>query len=155
MRAAQSETAILPPPPAALQTFAAESDRTRLSPVAVSAFLALCKAWKLQNKDASELLSVSSSTFDRMKRGERMTLGQDQLTRVSALVGIFKGLHLMFDSPIADEWPLLSNTGSLFKGLTPVAAMKKGRHSENAGRAALCGRGARRALRRWPQKIFP
>jgi hypothetical protein len=126
MQAAQFEPSIMPSAPAALQTFAAESDRTRLSPVAVTAFLALCKAWRLQNKDAAELLSVSSSTFDRMKRGERIALGQDQLTRVSALVGIFKGLHLMFDGPIADEWPLLSNTGPLFKGMTPVAAMKEG-----------------------------
>ncbi len=126
MHAAQIDLSRLSPLPAALQTFAAESDRTRLSPVAITAFLALCKAWRLQNKDAAELLSVSSSTFDRMKRGERMTLSQDQLTRVSALVGIFKGLHLLFADGMADEWPQLSNTGPLFKGMTPVAAMKEG-----------------------------
>ncbi len=126
MPAAQIDIARLPTRPAVLQTFAAESDRARLSPVAITAFLAVCKAWKLQNKDAADLLSVSPSTFDRMKRGERMTLGQDQMTRVSALVGIFKGLHLMFDGPIADEWPQLSNSGPLFKSLTPVAAMKVG-----------------------------
>jgi hypothetical protein len=126
MAFAQVDDPQLTPPAAALQTFAEEHDRARLSPVAITAFLALCKAWKLQNKDAAELLSVSSSTFDRMKRGERMALGQDQLTRVSALVGIFKGLRLMFNSPIADEWPLLPNTGPLFKGMTPVAAMKQG-----------------------------
>jgi hypothetical protein len=126
MLAAQIGSVSLPPLPAALQTFALESDRARLSSVAITAFLALCKAWKLQNKDAAELLSVSSSTFDRMKRGERMALSQDQLTRVSALVGIFKGLHLMFDGPIADEWPVLPNTGPLFKGMTPVSAMKTG-----------------------------
>ena len=126
MLAANFNPVLTHPLQSALQTFAEESDRARLSPVAITAFLALCKAWKLSNKDAAELLSVSSSTFDRMKRGERMTLGQDQLTRVSALVGIFKGLHLMFDGPIADEWLQLANTGPLFIGLTPVAAMKQG-----------------------------
>ena len=109
-----------------LQTFAAENDRARLSPVAIKAFLGLTKAWDMSNRDAAELLSVSGSTFDRMKRGEQTVLGQDQLTRVLALVGIYEGLHLMFADAMADEWPVLPNTGSLFKGISPVAAMKAG-----------------------------
>lgn len=113
-------------PPAALQTFALEEDRARLSPVAIKAFLGLVKAWDISNRDAAELVSVSGSTFDRMKRGEPMTLNQDQLTRVSALVGIYKVLHLMFADAMADQWPVLVNSGPLFKGLSPVAAMKAG-----------------------------
>ncbi len=112
--------------PSALQTFALEDDRTRLSPVAIKAFLGLVKAWDVSNRDAAELFSVSGSTFDRMKRGEPMVLNQDQLTRVSALVGIYKGLHLMFADAMADEWPVLANTGPLFKGASPVTAMKAG-----------------------------
>ena len=77
------------------QTFADESDRARLSAVALKAFLALMKAWDLSNAEASALLGVSASTLDRMKRGSRPTLSQDQLTRVSALVGVYKGLHLL------------------------------------------------------------
>ncbi len=111
---------------AVLQTFADEGDRARLSPVAIKAFLGIAKAWNISNRDAAELVSVSGSTFDRMKRGERIELGQDQLTRVSALVGIYKGLHLMFADTMADEWPTLPNTGPLFKGVSPVAAMKAG-----------------------------
>ena len=38
------------------QTFADESDRARLSGVAVKAFLALIKAWDLSNAEASALL---------------------------------------------------------------------------------------------------
>ena len=41
---AQVNAAPLTPPPTAMQTFAAESDRTRLPPVAITAYLALCKA---------------------------------------------------------------------------------------------------------------
>ena len=78
------------------QTFADERDRARLSEVALKAFLALIKAWDLSNAEASALLGVSASTLDRMKRGYRPTLSQDQLTRVSALVGVYKGLHLLF-----------------------------------------------------------
>jgi hypothetical protein len=108
------------------QTFAAESDRARLSKVAVKAFLALGKAWELSNAEASSLLGVSASTLDRMKRGYRPTLSQDQLTRISALVGIYKGLHLLFVDETADEWARRSNTGPLFDRDTPIKAMIEG-----------------------------
>jgi Helix-turn-helix domain len=85
------------------QTFAKENDRERLSPVATTAFLSLSKAWGLSNAEAAALIGVSASTLDRIKRGYRPTLSQDQLTRVSALVGVFKGLHLLFSDATADE----------------------------------------------------
>ncbi len=109
-----------------LQTFSAESDRVRLSEVAVKAFLALAKAWELSNGEASALLGVSPSTLDRMKRGYRPTLSQDQLTRVSALVGIYKGLHLLFVDETADEWTRRTNSGPLFDRETPIKAMIEG-----------------------------
>ena len=108
------------------QTFALESGRARLSDVAVKAFLALGKAWELSNAEASSLLGVSASTLDRMKRGYRPTLSQDQLTRVSALVGIYKGLHLLFVDQTADEWARRPNTGPLFDRETPIQAMIEG-----------------------------
>src|SRR5271166_2520553 len=105
------------------QTFATESDRARLSNVAVKAFIALSKAWDLSNAEASALLAISASTLDRMKRGYRPTLSQDQLTRVSALVGIYKGLHLLFVDETADEWAQRTNSGPLFDRETPIRAM--------------------------------
>jgi hypothetical protein len=56
----------------------------------------------------------------------RQTLSQDQLTRISALVGIFKGLHLLFADDMAERWPRLANSGPLFNNLTPIAAMTRG-----------------------------
>ena len=108
------------------QTFAAERDRARLSEVALKAFLALMKAWGLSNAEASALLGVSASTLDRMKRGYRPTLSQDQLTRVSALVGVYKGLHLLFADATADEWTRRPNRGPLFDRQTPIGAMIEG-----------------------------
>jgi hypothetical protein len=105
------------------QTFADERDRARLSEVALKAFLALIKAWDLSNAEASSLLGVSPSTLDRMKRGSRSTLSQDQLTRVSALVGVYKGLHLLFADETADEWARRPNSGPLFERDTPIQAM--------------------------------
>jgi uncharacterized protein (DUF2384 family) len=108
------------------QTFANERDRASLSEVALTAFLALIKAWDLSNTEASALLGVSASTLDRMKRGSRPTLSQDQLTRVSALVGVYKGLHLLFADETADEWARRPNSGTLFERDTPIGAMIEG-----------------------------
>jgi hypothetical protein len=108
------------------QTFAEESDRARLSEVALKAFLALTKAWDLSNAEASALLGVSPSTLDRMKRGYRLRLSQDQLTRVSALIGVYKGLHLLFADKTADEWARRPNSGPLFERETPIEAMIEG-----------------------------
>jgi hypothetical protein len=108
------------------QTFADERDRARLSEVALKAFLALIKAWDLSNAEASSLLGVSPSTLDRLKRGSRPTLSQDQLTRVSALVGVYKGLHLLFADATADEWARRPNRGPLFDRETPIEAMIEG-----------------------------
>jgi hypothetical protein len=108
------------------QSFADERDRARLSEVALKAFLALMKAWDLSNAEASALLGVSPSTLDRMKRGYRPTLSQDQLTRVSALVGVYKGLHLLFADETADEWARRPNSGPLFDRETPIQSMIEG-----------------------------
>ena len=109
-----------------LQTFARENDRERLSHVAIKAFLSLAKAWGLSNAEAAALIGVSASSFDRIKRGHCPTLSQDQLTRISALVGVFKGLHLLFSDGTADAWVRRPNIGPLFDRRTPIEAMIEG-----------------------------
>jgi hypothetical protein len=115
-------------PPAGLQTFVNESDRVRLTGTALRAYRALAERWRFTNAEAASLLGVSGSTWDRIKRDGRAaaTLSQDQLTRISALTGIFKGLHLLFAGEMADRWPRLANSGPLFGGQTPVDAMIDG-----------------------------
>jgi hypothetical protein len=110
------------------QTFAREDDRARLSGTAVRAYRSLAERWRFSNAEAASLLGVSGSSWDRIKRDGRLagSLNQDQLTRISALTGIFKGLHLLFSDDMADRWPRLANSGPLFGGQTPVAAMIEG-----------------------------
>lgn len=110
-----------------LQTFAGEADRARLSGTALKAFVRLSERWELSNPDAAALLGVSGSTWDRIKAGKwDGALSQDQLTRVSAIVGIFKGLHLLFADGMADRWPRLPNRGPVFERRSPIAAMIEG-----------------------------
>ncbi|MBX9860831.1 MAG: DUF2384 domain-containing protein [Sphingomonas sp.] len=118
---------VLERPVETLQSFAADDDRRRLSPVAVKAVLRVIDAWRGSNAEGAALLGVSESTWDRMKAGKwDGALSQDQLTRASALIGVFKGLHLLFADNMADRWPTLANRGPVFDRLTPIQAMIEG-----------------------------
>ena len=113
--------------PKGLQTFAGDDDRGRLTSVAVKAVLRLAEAWGASNAEGAALLGVSESTWDRMKAGTwEGALSQDQLTRASALIGLFKGLHLLFADDMADRWPKLANRAPVFDRLSPVQAMIAG-----------------------------
>jgi hypothetical protein len=114
--------------PAAPQTFADEDDRARLSAVAIKAFRRVGEAWGLTNAQSAALLGVSQSTWERIKRGARGvdTLSQDQLTRASALIGVFRALSLLFADAMAVHWPALPNRGPVYGGLTPLEAMIRG-----------------------------
>ena len=109
------------------QTFASEADRERLTPAGLRAVRKVVEQWKLKGHEAAALLGVSTSTWDRMSAEKwDSSLTQDQLTRVSALVGVFKGLHLLFADGMADRWATLPNKGPLFGGHSPVKAMIEG-----------------------------
>ena len=111
----------------ALQTFADEDDRRRLTPSAVKAVLCVVEAWGCGNAESAALLGVSESTWDRMKAGKwDGVLSQDQLTRASSLIGLFKGLHLLFADGMADRWARLPNRGPIFDRMAPVQAMMEG-----------------------------
>lgn len=110
-----------------LQGFSSEADRLRLSATAIKAFRRLVVQWNLTGQQAAALLGVSTSTWERLKpEVASKSLTQDQMTRISALVGIYKALHLLFADAMADRWPQLVNTGPLFGHRTPVTAMIEG-----------------------------
>lgn len=113
--------------PNELQTFANEDDRARLTRVALTAFRNLAEKWALTNGEAASLLGVSASTWDRIKRESwSQPLNQDQLTRISAMVGVFKGLRLLFADEMADRWPRLPNKGPIFQRRSPIETMIEG-----------------------------
>src|SRR6476646_6651848 len=79
------------------QTFARAADRTRLTPAALEALRGLARTWKLTSQEAADLLGVSASTWERIRASRwKQSLSQDQFMRVSALIGLFKALHLLF-----------------------------------------------------------
>lgn len=110
-----------------MQTFALAEDRARLTGAAVGGVRKIAGFWHLTGAETAALLGMSESTWDRARRGVRQEpLTQDQLTRASAVIGIFKGLRLLFADDMADRWPQLPNRGPLFAGKSPIAAMLEG-----------------------------
>jgi hypothetical protein len=105
-----------------------EATRIKLTPAAVEGFVRLAERWRLTSRQATALLAVQSERiWFRMKSREwQDTLSQDALIRISALIGVYKGLHLLFSEPLADEWVRLQNTETLFGGVTPVDFMIAG-----------------------------
>ncbi|WP_336967336.1 antitoxin Xre-like helix-turn-helix domain-containing protein [Sphingobium aromaticiconvertens] len=125
--ASKAARAAVPVVHAGLQTFSGEGDRHRLTGTAVKAVLRLISAWGGSNAEGATLLGVSESTWDRMKSGKwDGVLSQDQMTRASALIGVFKGLHLLFADDMADRWPRLVNRGPIFDRRAPIHAMMEG-----------------------------
>lgn len=93
----------------------------------VKAIVRIAADWQLSNKDAAALLDVPQATWGRMKAGDfKGQLDQDKTTRASLILGIYKGLRLLFNGPLTYGWPTTANTGQSFGGRTPVETMIHG-----------------------------
>jgi hypothetical protein len=93
----------------------------------IKAFGRICDAWTVKGSTAAVLLDVDTRTWNRMKAGTwNGRLTQDQTLRLSAFVGLYKGLHLYFSDRLADRWPTLANSGPPFVGMTPVEYVCRG-----------------------------
>jgi uncharacterized protein (DUF2384 family) len=102
------------------------AERRRLSGPAMRSFLAIADRWRLSEEQRLRLLGLPGrSTFyawaERARRGERLTLGFDILLRISAVLGIHKGLRIVFPrEQDAIAWLSAPNRGPLFGGQRPV-----------------------------------
>lgn len=102
----------------------AERDKIR---AIVKAVVRTADAWGLSNAEAAALFDVPTATWSRMKADNyKGVLNQDKVTRASLLIGLFKGLRLLFNGPLTYGWPKTANTGPGFNGKTPVQVMCEG-----------------------------
>ena len=85
------------------------------------------EAWNLTGQESADLFDVPLATWNRMKAGTfRGKLDRDKVTRASLIVGIYKGLRLLFNGPLTYGWPKTNNSGPLFGGRKPIAVMIDG-----------------------------
>lgn len=92
------------------------------------AFFNIMKHWTVRDEDARALLGggVSNGTYYSWKSGTAKQLQQDQLLRISYLIGIFKSLNILFSVELADCWIRLPNSNDIFNHRTPLEYMLRG-----------------------------
>jgi len=100
--------------------------RKRLSPAAIAGFFFIVvDAWSISIEQAAELLGgVPRSTMYKL-RDTSPTLRQDELTRISYLVGMYKALHNLLPEELADCWISRPNDNALFGGRSPLEYMMR------------------------------
>jgi uncharacterized protein (DUF2384 family) len=101
--------------------------RARLSPPAIVAFFAIVDKWQLRNEDAMSMLGgISHGRYFELKRHRKGLLSQDELTRISLLIGIFKALNILFGQRLANQWTSRPNSNPMFNGAPPLQYLSRG-----------------------------
>lgn len=102
------------------------TDRDEVSTI-VKAIVRVSAAWDLTGAQAAALFDVPVATWDRMKTDTfKGRLDRDKVTRASLIIGIFKGLRLLFNGPLTYGWPTLPNRGEPYAGQRPIDVMIAG-----------------------------
>jgi uncharacterized protein (DUF2384 family) len=110
-----------------LPDLADAATRTRLSTPATAAFFAIVEKWQLRNEDAMALLGgVSNGRYFELKKNRKGLLSQDELTRISLLIGIFKALNILFNRRLADQWTSRPNSNPIFHDAPPLQFLMRG-----------------------------
>src|ERR1022692_4676562 len=130
-----------------LPDLADAATRSRLSPPAISAFFAIVEKWGLRNEDAMALLGgASHGRYYELKKNRKGLLSQDELTRISLLIGIFKALNILFSQRPRTHFPGIRTFRSP-RMKTPPRSCDPTLHSPRIPRQALplasCGRACR------------
>jgi uncharacterized protein (DUF2384 family) len=102
-------------------------DKAGFDATAIKAVGRVFSAWKATAGESAKLSGVSERTWSRMKAENWVgALSLDQQLRASAIVGVYKGLHLYFSDELADKWVKMRNQGPLFQGKIPIEYMING-----------------------------
>jgi hypothetical protein len=99
-----------------------------MSPAAVRLFLRLADLWRLAVDQRRALLGdISRPTYHNWQKGKAGTLTRDQLERISLVIGIHKGLKLLFaDEASATRWLTSPNRDLPFGGVSPLERALRG-----------------------------
>lgn len=101
-------------------------DRKSLTGPALRTFFRIADAWGLREQEQMHLLGLDSrSTFQSWKRGLVSAIPKDALERISYVMGIYKGLHILLPRT-ADEWVRKPNEAALFGGRSALDRMISG-----------------------------
>lgn len=101
-------------------------DLERLSGPGIRAFFRIAEIWGLSLEEQTRLLGgVSRSTLQRWKNAQDAQLTEDQLERISHVLGIYKALQILLPTS-GDTWVKAENSEPLFQGRKGLEIMTKG-----------------------------
>jgi hypothetical protein len=106
--------------------------RRKLSGPGLRAFLNVADEWGLSEQERLRVLGLPArSTFHgwvaKVRQWNDITLSVDELARISAVLGIYKGLKIIFSrDEDAARWVRSSNGGPTFGGQAPLALITSG-----------------------------
>lgn len=101
-------------------------NRKDLTGPALRTFFRIAEAWSLQEQEQMRLLGLESrSTFQSWKRGAVAAIPKDALERISYVLGIYKGLHILLPKT-ADQWVRKPNSARIFGGRSALDRMTSG-----------------------------
>lgn len=110
------------------------ADRARTSGPGLRTFKAIADKWGLREQDRLAVLGdPGRSTYHQWMRKAKdnapLTLPLDTLLRISAILGIYKSLAILFDEPEqAMIWFSGAHQGTLFGGASPRSFVLDGSH---------------------------
>jgi uncharacterized protein (DUF2384 family) len=106
--------------------------RQQLSGPGLRTFLNIADEWRLSEQERLRILGFPArSTFHgwitKVRKRTDVTLSADELIRISALLGVYKALKIIFPrDEDAARWLRSSNTGPVFGGQAPLALITSG-----------------------------
>lgn len=107
-------------------------NRRRLSAPGLRTFLKIADHWSLSEQQRQLILGYPSrSTYVRwcrhVQQQKELTLSVDVLMRMSALLGIYRALRVLYaDEPEATEWLRTPHNAIVFGGLPPLDLITSG-----------------------------
>lgn len=103
-------------------------ERNRVSGSAFRAFVAVADKMGLSVQERLRLLGgIGESTYHKWRSQNVSSLSADQLERISLVLGIFKGLRLLFaDDTTGTRWLKAANSDMPFSGESPLGTMLRG-----------------------------
>ena len=108
------------------------ADRTRLGGPALRTFVNIAAEWDLSERDRLAVLgqpgrSTYHAWLAKAHAGRSVTLPLDTLVRISAVLGIYKAVKLVFVREGDDvAWLRAPNSGPLFAGRAPLDLITSG-----------------------------
>lgn len=100
--------------------------RKDLTGPALRTFFNIADKWGLSEAEQMSILGLDSrSTLQSWKRGKVAAISRDALERISYVLGIYKGLHILLPKS-ADDWIRKPNSANLFGGRPAIDRMASG-----------------------------